>query len=96
MLYHGSPVYFNHFRTPTGCEVMDVTSGGVIYLTEDIKVARKYAGRRGYVYEVSAPSAIPYGLQREKQGLPPKNRRYIKGVWVALPSACDIISVTPV
>lgn len=71
-LYHGSPACFSAFRTPTGREEMDVTRGGVIYLTECKKTAQKYAGRHGYVYTVAAPSAVPYAEQRRRQNLPQK------------------------
>lgn len=95
-LYHGSPAQFSAFRTPTGREEMDVMAGGVIYLTECKKTAQKYAGRHGYVYTVAAPSAVSYAEQRRRQNLPRKNKRYLRGVWVALAAGCYIVECAQV
>jgi len=99
-LYHGTSNSFKNFQTPTGVEKMDVTSGGVVYLTESYSDAKKYAladkKKRGslhaYVHTVESKNAISYSDQREIQNLPKKKNRFVRGVWVALPSDCKIIS----
>lgn len=93
-LFHGSPRKFESFLTPTGLSEMDVTKGGVVYLTEDRDVARRYAGKDGYVYEVDALEARSYAEQRKLQGLKKKKGKYTRGVWVALPVNCRITSVS--
>lgn len=93
MLYHGSPRRFETFKTPTGRSVMDVTVGGVVYLTADRSVASKYAGPGGYIYTVAAPDAVPYAEQRAAQGLAKKSGKYTRGVWVCLPEGCSIVAV---
>jgi hypothetical protein len=73
---------------------MDVTKGGVVYLTEDRDVARRYAGKGGYVYEVETVEARSYAEQRKLQGLSKKKGKYTRGVWVCLPKNCRITSVS--
>ena len=87
--YHGSSARFAAFETPTGAEAWDVTKGGVVYLTTDRELAEGYA-QGGYVYTVSAPGARSYADQRRRQGLPAKKGKYVRGVYVALPSDCEI------
>lgn len=88
-LYHGSDISnIHHLCTPTGAEVMDVTVGGVVYLTDTPEAAARY-GR--YVYTVEVANPVPYALQRERQGLARKKGRYTRGVYVALPRDCTII-----
>lgn len=88
ILYHGTQQKFDRFKTPTGLEVMDVTRGGVVYLTEDYDVAKRYAKQGGYVATVEA-DATSYAAQLAKQGRK-KQKKYVRGVWVALPSQCTI------
>lgn len=54
VLFHGSPKKFDVFKTPTSLSKMDVTKGGVVYLTNDYNAAAKYAGKGGFVYTVKA------------------------------------------
>lgn len=74
-------------RTPTGRSCLDVTNGGVVYLTDTPDACRRY----GRVYVIAVTAAVPYGAQRQRQGLPPKSRRYTRGVWVALPEDTTIL-----
>jgi len=90
ILYHGTSKKFNKFETPTGVEKMDVMKGGVIYFTSDIETAKKYAGPDGYVCIAEIEKPIPYKEQREKQGLPLKQRKYIRNTYVALPMDVNI------
>lgn len=92
ILYHGSPKKFSEFKTPTGLSEWDVTKGGVVYLTEDREVAKKYAGEGGYVYSVLVSQAVPYAEVRKRQGLKKKKGKYTRGVWVTLPELCTIMS----
>lgn len=87
--YHGSKTKFNNFRTPTGVEVMDVTAGGVVYLTSDRNVAARYAGRNGFVATVSG-NVVPYKEQLRRQGRK-KNNKYVRNVFVGLPSQLKIL-----
>ncbi len=89
-LYHGTKEIFDRFETPTGVEKMDVMEGGVVYFTSDIKTAKKYAGPNGYVCIAEIEAPIPYKEQREKQGLPLKQKKYTRNVYVALPINVDI------
>lgn len=84
-LYHGTKEKFDTFKTPTNLEKMDVTKGGVIYLSSDINVAKKYAGPHGYVCIAEVENPISYKDQREKQNLPKKHNKYLRKVYVALP-----------
>ena len=91
-MYHAS----NHqlpagesLQTPNGVSCMDVTAGGVVYLTETPSDCARY----GTVYAIEAVSAVRYIDQRAAQGLPPKNGRYTRGVWVALPEDTLILGV---
>ena len=90
VLYHGTKDRFDKFRTPTGVEKMDVMEGGVIYFTSDIATAKKYAGPNGYVCIAEIEEPIPYKQQRKDQGLPPKQKKYIRNVYVALPTDINI------
>ena len=89
-LYHGSkknlPVGAS-LRTPTGASMMDVTAGGVVYLTDTPESCRRY----GRVYSVDVTEAVPYAEQRQHQGLPKKKGRYTRGVWVALPENTRVV-----
>lgn len=92
ILYHGSEaqlVLGGPLRTPTGASCMNVTAGGVVYLTDSPEACRRY----GRVYAVEATTAVPYAEQRRRQGLPPKKGRYTRGVWVALPGATRIMEI---
>lgn len=93
-LFHGSPRKFDSFVTPTGLSEMDVTKGGVVYLTEDRDVASRYAGKDGYVYTVESSNARSYAEQRKLQNLKKKKGKYTRGVWVCLPQDCRITSVS--
>ena len=88
--YHGSKKKFSNFRTPTGVEVMDVTKGGVVYLTSDINVARRYAGNGGYVATVTG-DVVSYRDQLAAQGRK-KHNKYVRNVFVGLPSQLSIVS----
>jgi hypothetical protein len=90
-LYHGTKRTFEKFKTPTGLEKMDVIKGGVVYLTSDITVAKKYAGANGYVCIAEVEDPTPYKDQREIQGLPKKHKKYTRNVYVALPKDIKII-----
>ena len=89
-LYHASqkalPIGAS-LRTPTGASCLDVTAGGVVYLTDSPDACRRY----GTVYEITVSGAVPYADQRTRQSLPPKKRRYTRGVWVALPQNTRIV-----
>ena len=87
-LYHGSTVKFDRFKTPTGLELMDITKGGVVYLTSDIEVARKYAGKGGYIAIVEG-EVVSYKDQLRKQGRR-KHNKYVRNVFVGLPSKLEI------
>lgn len=90
ILYHGSKKNLtigDNLKTPTGRSEMNVTSGGVVYLTEFPEDCKRY----GDVYAVEVFNAIPYKKIRELQGLKPKKNRYTKNVWVALPENTKII-----
>lgn len=89
-LYHGTNVNLpigESLETPTGKSEMNVTSGGVVYLTDTPGACRRY----GNVYEIKAVHAVPYAEQRQRQGLPKKKGRYTRGVWVACPEDTQII-----
>ena len=89
ILYHASTVPLpvgDHLRTPTGASVMDVTAGGVVYMTDTPDACKRY----GDVYEIEVTGAVPYAEQRRRQGLPKKRGRYTRGVWVALPENTTI------
>ena len=90
VLYHGTKEKFNRFKTPTGVEKMDVMKGDVIYFTSDIAAAKKYAGPNGYVCVAEIEKPISYKQQRENQGLPPKQKKYTRSVYVALPINVEI------
>lgn len=98
ILYHGSPKKFVSFRTPTGRDELDVTTGGVIYLTSDKEVARKYAGKDGFIcilnIKEGTKGVVPYKLQRELQKLPKKHNKYLRGVYVATPSTANSLTKT--
>ena len=100
-LYHGSNSRFTKFVTPTGADVLDVTSGGVVYLTDNYDVAVKYAtstaakkGGSPVVYtidvEVDDINVVPVKLQRERQGLPKKAAKYVRGIYVCRPSYINV------
>lgn len=89
ILYHASPHSLpigDHLRTPTGASCMDVTQGGVVYLTDTPEACQRY----GTVYEIAVSDAVPYTEQRRRQGLTKKKGRYTRGVWVALPENTQI------
>jgi len=90
ILYHGTKKRFEDFKTPTGQEKMDVKEGGVVYLTSDLQTAKRYAGQRGYVCIAEVKEPISYKEQRKKQDLPPKQRKYVRNVYVALPLNVEI------
>ena len=90
VLYHGTRKKFDKFKTPTGAEKMDVMKSGIIYLTSDIQTAKKYAGPNGYTCIAEIDEPIPYRQQRENQGLPPKQKKYTRNVYVALPIDVEI------
>ena len=84
ILYHASPRQLpvgECLRTPTGASAMDVTAGGVVYLTGTPEACERY----GTVYAIEVACAVPYAEQRRRQGLPAKKGRYTRGVFVALP-----------
>jgi hypothetical protein len=89
-LYHGTKKTFDKFETPTGREEVDVTKGGVVYLTSDIEVAKKYAGPNGYVCVAEVAEPISYKEQRRKQGLPKKKGKYTRDIYIALPIDVEI------
>lgn len=91
ILFHGSPRgNIESFETPTGNEEMDVTTGGVIYLSSDQSAATKYSKNGGAVYEVLVADPVLYAEQREKQSLPPKANEFLRNVFVALPNDVEI------
>ncbi len=63
LLYHGTnrqlPIG-ESLKTPTGKSLMDVMSGGVVYLTDNPQACQRY----GQVYEIEVSCAIPYAEQR--------------------------------
>lgn len=89
-LYHGTKKTFEKFKTPTGLEELDVTKGGVIYLTSNILKAKKYAGPNGYICIAEVTRPISYKEQRKKQGLPKKKGRYTTDIYIALPGNIKI------
>lgn len=95
-MYHGTKSVFGEFKTPTLNEEMDVTRGGVIYLTSDIEEAKKYAGPKGYVRIARTTDMISYQEQRNIQGLPRKKGDRTRNVYVALPVNVEIESVIAV
>ncbi len=90
VLYHGTKNNFDTFKTPTRVEKMNVMEGGVIYFTSDIETAKKYAGPKGYVCIAEIEEPIPYKQQRKNQGLPPKQKKYTRNIYIALPINVDI------
>ena len=91
-LYHGSKKTLpigGSLKTPTGVSILDVTSGGVVYLTDTPAACARY----GVVYEIDVSSAIPYAVQRAAQGLAAKKGRFTRGVYVALPENTRIARV---
>lgn len=90
ILYHGTKRNIEEFRTPTGLEKMDVTQGGVIYFTSDIQTAKRYAGPNGYVCVAEVDEPVPYREQLTSQGLPPKQTRFTRNVFIALPTQARI------
>jgi len=52
------------------------------------------------VMDMSIPLPLllqfPYAEQRRRQNLPRKNKRYLRGVWVALAADCRIVECTQV
>lgn len=90
ILFHGTQEEFAEFKTPTGAEKLDVMVGGVIYLTSDVEAAKKYAGPHDYVCIVEVAHPESYADQRVKQGLPEKQRKYVRNVYIALPSSVEI------
>lgn len=92
ILYHGTQANLpidESLRTPTGNSEMDVTRGGVIYLTDNSQACQRY----GNVYEIAVSNAVPYAEQRKLQGLAKKKGRYTRGVWVALPENTKIVEL---
>ena len=90
VLYHGTKEVFDKFETPTGIEAMDVKEGGVIYFTSDIETAKRYAGSNGYVCIAEIENSVSYQEQREMQGLPQKQKRFVRNVYIALPIDVNI------
>lgn len=63
-LYHATQVNLpigESLRTPTGHSEIDVTRGGVIYLTDNSQACQRY----GNVYEIKVSNAVPYAEQRK-------------------------------
>ena len=88
--YHGSEAALkvgDSLQTPTGMSCMDVTGGGVVYLTDTPEASSRY----GTVYAVEAIGAVSYAVQRAAQRLTKKKGRYTRGVWVALPENTRIM-----
>ncbi len=54
------------------------------------KQQKKYAGPNGYVCIAEIEDPISYKQQREKQGLPSKQRKYTRNVYIALPIDIEI------
>lgn len=90
ILYHASKKELpigGSLKTPTGRSEMDVTKGGVVYLTEYPEQCKRY----GDVYEIEVKNPILYKKQRESQRLKKKKPRYTRGVYVALPENTKIL-----
>ena len=67
ILYHATHADLplgESLRTPTGKSEMDVTTGGVVYLTDTVAACERY----GNVYEVEVKDAVPYAQQLKAQG----------------------------
>ena len=94
ILYHGTTQPFSNFKTPTGKEKMVVTSGGVVYLYQDIERAQTYKDPN-YVCVSKVTHPVHYAEQRTQQGLKKKKGVFTRGVWVALPSNIEIIGFIP-
>ena len=89
IFYHATKVDLpigESLKTPTGKSCLDVKSGGVVYLADDIERCRRY----GDVYEIEVSEAVSYKTQLKIQGLS-KKPRYTKGVWIALPENTRIL-----
>lgn len=91
MYYHGTKKKFQKFQTPTGKSGWDVTKGEVVYLTTDLKVAKKYAGKTGVVAVVEAAKAREYKQIRKEQGLPDKLSKYVRNIFVCPVEAAEIL-----
>jgi len=86
-LYHGTPTPWNDApRTPTGRDGWSVVDGEVLYLTDALDEAQRYAGSTGVVYCVDAPHALPVAVVRQNQSLSKKRGRWVRGVYVTPPS----------
>ena len=81
VLYHGSPYRLETIRPPaeTGvCREADRRhSRNVVFVTDDIRLAFEYAGRDGFVYQVSPTgAAVPY--------VDPEGKKQVRsGIFVA-------------
>lgn len=87
-LYHGTDRKFDKFKTPNDISKMDVTKGGVVYLTNDINKAKKYGQ---FIAVVNCNNPVSYSEQRKIQGLSKKKGKYTTNVFVSLPENCKII-----
>lgn len=92
-LYHGTKRKFSRFCTPTGATGWNVLRGEVIYLTTDKSVAKKYAGRNGFILTCNAPFAKEYKVIRKEQGLPHKSNKYLRNVFVSPPEHVTIVNI---
>lgn len=94
-LYHGtSKTPFSDFRTPTGRDDWAITEGGVVYLTDDMNVAARYAGPAGNIAVITAPQAKPYKQALQEIGRK-KAPKYTRGVWVVPPHLIQRIEWEP-
>jgi len=73
-------------KTPTGRSEMNILTGGVVYLCDNIDSCKRY----GTVYEIECSHAVSYKLQLKKQGRT-KKARYTRNVYVALPENTKIL-----
>ncbi len=82
--FHGSPAQLKPgdlLTTPNNVKCWDVTKGGVVYITSDVNVAKKY----GNVYVVEPLGEVrEYAVQRKNQGLKEKKRCFTRNIYVAL------------
>ena len=72
--------------TPSGHSEMNVLTGGVVYMCDNIEACQRY----GTVYEIECTEAVPYKVQLKKQGRT-KKTRYTRDVFVALPENTKIL-----
>lgn len=72
--------------TPTGHSEMNVLTGGVVYMCNNVKACQRY----GTVYEIKCTQAVSYKAQLKKQGRT-KKARYTRGVFVSLSENTKIL-----